>query len=41
VAALTERKGHQVVELDILMVADDTDPVMHVHHTAIYRLREP
>jgi hypothetical protein len=41
VAALTERKGHQIVDLDILMVADDTDPVMHVDHTAIYRLREP
>ncbi len=41
VASLDERKGHQVVDLDILMVADGTVPVMHVLHTAIYRLREP
>jgi len=41
IAALTERKGHQLVELDILMVADGTDPVMHARHSAIYRLRDP
>lgn len=39
IAELSERKGHQVVDLDILMVADGIRPVMHVRHTAIYRLR--
>jgi acyl dehydratase len=41
VASLSERKGHQLVDLDILMVADGTDPVMHVRHSAIYLLRAP
>jgi acyl dehydratase len=39
IAGLSERRGHQIVDLDLLMVADDTRPVMHVLHTAIYRLR--
>ena len=39
VAALSERRGHQVVDLDVLLVADGTRPVMHVLHSAIYRLR--
>jgi len=33
---LFERKGHGFVELDLLMVANDTRPVLHVRHTAIY-----
>jgi acyl dehydratase len=33
-----ERKGHEFVELDLLVVADDTRPVMHVRHQAIYQL---
>lgn len=36
VAGVFERKGHRFVELDLLMVADDTRPVLHVRHTAIY-----
>ena len=39
VAALSERRGHQIVDLDVLLVADGTRPVMHVLHSAIYRLR--
>jgi len=39
VLANYERKGHELVELDLLMVADETRPVLHVHHTAIYRPR--
>jgi hypothetical protein len=36
IAGLFERKGHQFAELDLLLVADDTRPVQHVRHTAIY-----
>jgi hypothetical protein len=39
VAGLSERRGHQVVDLDVLFVADGVRPVMHVRHSAIYRLR--
>jgi hypothetical protein len=39
VAGLSERRGHQVVELDVLLVANGARPVMQVLHTAIYRLR--
>jgi len=39
VAGLTERRGHELVDLDVLLVADGIQPVMHVRHTAIYRLR--
>ncbi len=35
-AAVFERKGHRFAELDLLMVANDTRPVLHVRHTAIY-----
>jgi acyl dehydratase len=38
VAALFERKGHRFVELDLLMVANDARPVVHVRHTAIYEI---
>ncbi len=34
-----ERKGHQLVTLDVLIVANDTTPVMHIEHTAIYEPR--
>jgi hypothetical protein len=36
VTRLFERKGHRFAELDLLMVANGTRPVMHVRHTAIY-----
>jgi hypothetical protein len=39
VAGLTERRGHQIVDLDLLMVADGARPVTHVLHSAIYKLR--
>ena len=39
VARLFERKGHQLVELDLLLLADGTRPVAHVRHVAIYQLR--
>lgn len=34
-----ERKGHKLVELDLLWVANDERPVMHARHTAIYEPR--
>lgn len=39
VAANYERKGHHFVELDVVVVAEETRPVAQVRHTAIYRLR--
>ena len=39
VARVFEKKGHQLVELDLLIVADDVRPILHVRHTAIYHLR--
>lgn len=35
-----ERKGHRFVELDGLIVANDSAPVARVHHIAIYQPRE-
>jgi hypothetical protein len=35
-----EKKGHRFVELDLLMVANDTRPLLRVHHTAIYQPRQ-
>ncbi|HKY06407.1 MAG TPA: MaoC family dehydratase [Blastocatellia bacterium] len=32
-----ERKGHEFVVLDVLLLAEGTRPVQHVRHTAIYR----
>jgi acyl dehydratase len=40
VAANYERKGHRFVELDVIVVADETLAVAQVKHTAIYRLRQ-
>ena len=39
VTDLFERKGHQFVDLDVLIVADETRPVMRIAHRAIYQLR--
>jgi acyl dehydratase len=36
VADCYERKGHKFVDLDLLVVANDTQPVMAIRHTAIY-----
>jgi acyl dehydratase len=41
VAERFERKGHQFVVLDIIVVADAARIVQHVRHTAIYELRPP
>jgi acyl dehydratase len=41
VAALSTRKGHELVDLDVLLLTGDERPVTHIRHTAIYRLREP
>ncbi len=40
VLATYERKGHQLVDLDVLVVADGTRPVARVTHTAIYLPRQ-
>lgn len=40
VAANYERKGHRLVELDVVVVADGTRAVGQVRHTVIYRLRQ-
>ncbi|MEM7750080.1 MAG: hypothetical protein AAF346_17640, partial [Pseudomonadota bacterium] len=34
-----ERKGHRFVDMDCLILANDTRPVANVKHTAIYQLR--
>ena len=41
VAGLSTRKGHELVELDVMLVANRDRPVTYVRHAAIYRLREP
>jgi predicted thioesterase len=33
-------KGHLFVELDALVLANETTPVAHIAHTAIYRPRQ-
>jgi len=38
VSDLFERKGHHFAELDVLMVANDTRPVLHVRHVLIYEI---
>lgn len=40
VAANYERKGHRFVDLDVVIVADESRVVAQVRHTAIYRLRQ-
>lgn len=39
VLANEDRKGHRIVELDALVVADGARPVARVRHTAIWRVR--
>lgn len=41
VQALWEKKGHEYVELDLLLVAEGSRPVAHVRHRAIYRVHAP
>jgi acyl dehydratase len=40
VRTLTEKKGRESVELDLLLVGGDR-PIAHVYHSAIYRLPTP
>jgi hypothetical protein len=40
VAANYERKGHQLVDLDIILIANGRTLLAHVLHTAVYRLRQ-
>ena len=40
VAANYEGKGHRLVELDVVVVADGTREIAQVRHTVIYRLRQ-
>ena len=40
VQRLFEKKGHEFVEADLLLVANGTRPVASIHHTAIYLLRK-
>jgi hypothetical protein len=35
-----ERKGHRLVDLDVLVVAQGTRPIARIMHTAVYRLRQ-
>lgn len=39
IGRLFERKGHEFVELDLLLVAEGARPVARIRHVAIYRLR--
>ena len=41
VSGLSTRHGHEIVELDVLLVANRDRPVTHIRHSAIYRLRRP
>jgi acyl dehydratase len=42
VRSLFEKKGRELVELDLVVVAGEPPrPVAHVLHTAIYRLPPP
>src|SRR4029077_572779 len=35
-----EHKGHRFVEIDALVLANETVPIARIAHTAIYRLRQ-
>ena len=39
VAANYERKGHRLVDLDVMLIANGQTVLAHVVHTAVYRLR--
>lgn len=40
IRSLFERKGHEFVELDLLLVANGSRPVATIRHLAIYQLRQ-
>jgi acyl dehydratase len=39
VVETTERKGHKFVDLDVLIVNGDEEPVLRARHVAIYEPR--
>lgn len=41
VSRLYERNGHEIVELEVLILSAGSGPVTSIRHTAIYRLRPP
>lgn len=41
VAALYQRKGHQLVELEVLVLGGEAGPAASIRHVAIYQLRPP
>jgi acyl dehydratase len=40
VTDLFERKGHEFVDMDVLIVANETEPVMRIQHRSIYKVRK-
>lgn len=40
ISSLFDRKGHEFVELDLLLVGGESRPVASVRHVAIYKLRQ-
>ena len=40
VAAAFEKRGHEIVTLDLGLFAEEPRPIAHIRHTAIVRLRE-
>jgi hypothetical protein len=40
VERLFEKKGHEFVEADLLLLANGSRPVASIRHTAIYLLRK-
>jgi len=40
VERLFEKKGHEFVEADLLLIANGSRPVASIRHTAIYLLRK-
>ncbi len=40
VLANYDRKGHKMIDVDVLVVANDTTPIARVKHTAIYLPRQ-
>jgi hypothetical protein len=40
VSANYERKGHRLVDIDIVLIANGATVLAQVLHTAVYRLRQ-
>ena len=37
---LDEAKGHEFVDMDVLIVANESEPVMRIQHRSIYKVRK-